>query len=197
MIDTHPIPLTRSDVPSSSGPVAGLGALFAAALGLPAVAYLIDPRNRPAPDSDFKTVARLGDLKPNDPSPAVVRNVRHDAWTLHPNDVIGRVWLIRRDGDKVEAFTTICPHLGCSINYEAKEQRFVCPCHNGQFDSHCKKLPLEMMPNNPAPRDMDELEVRLVPAPTKEMTKEERAQIEVQVKYVNYRQGEEQKIAKT
>src|SRR5207245_8617280 len=35
----------------------GLAVLFAALLGIPALAYLLDPRNRPAPDSEFKTVA--------------------------------------------------------------------------------------------------------------------------------------------
>src|SRR5216683_1962582 len=96
----------------------GLGALFAAVLGIPAVAYLIDPRNRPVPQGDFKTVGRLSELKNDTPQQVVIRDVRWDAWTLHPNDAIGRVWLVRRGDDKVEAYTTICPHLGCSINYE-------------------------------------------------------------------------------
>src|SRR5438132_13400055 len=85
----------------------GLGALFGAILGIPAIAYLIDARNRPAPDSDFKTVARLTELEIGVPKQVILRDIRHDAWTLHPNDVIGRVWLIRRDQEKVEAYTTI------------------------------------------------------------------------------------------
>ena len=28
----------------------------------------------------------------------------------------------------------ICTHLGCVPKYDATAQRFVCPCHNGQFD---------------------------------------------------------------
>src|SRR5438105_4671456 len=93
----------------------GLGALFGVVLGIPALAYLIDARNRAAPAGDFKPVARLKELAVNVPQQVVIHDVRKDAWTLHPNDVIGRVWLIRRDNDQVEAFTTICPHLGCSV----------------------------------------------------------------------------------
>ncbi len=183
MSDTHPHPPPerRSFLKWACR---GLGALFAALLGAPAIAYLIDPRNRPAPDGDFKTVARLNELEKGVPFQGVVRAVRRDAWTLHPNDVVGRVWLIRQDDDRVEAFTTICPHLGCSINYEAKAQNFICPCHNGQFDLQGKKL---TGVNNPAPRDMDRLECRRA-ADAPDL---------IQVKYVNFRQGEDHPVPKT
>src|SRR5213082_1305446 len=106
----------------------GLGALFTAVLAIPAVAYFIDPRNRPARDRSFKRVGRLSDLQKDVPRQVVIRDIRRDAWTLHPNDIIGRVWLVRRDGNKVDAYTTICPHLGCSINYQESQKLFICPC---------------------------------------------------------------------
>jgi Rieske Fe-S protein len=166
----------------------GLGALFGALLGAPAVAYLIDARNRSAPPSDFKTVARLDELEKDVPFQAVVRAVRRDAWTLHPNDVVGRVWLIRRADSAagkpvVEAFTTICPHLGCSVNYEAKDKRFLCPCHGGQFDLDGKRLEQPGV-TNPAPRGMDPLECNV-------------EQGLIEVKYVNFRQGEHERVPKT
>src|SRR5262245_48816253 len=81
----------------------GLSALFGAALAVPAVAYLIDPRNRGARARGLKRVARLSDLQQGVPRQAVLRDVRRDAWTVHPNDVIGRVWLVRGEGNKVDA----------------------------------------------------------------------------------------------
>ncbi len=101
----------------------GLGAIFAAVLGLPALAYLVDARNRKAPDSSFRPVqgVRASDLgEVCHPLQGVIRAVRHDAWTLHPSDVVGRVWIVRNkpgtDAECFTAFTTECPHLGCSIN---------------------------------------------------------------------------------
>jgi nitrite reductase/ring-hydroxylating ferredoxin subunit len=41
-----------------------------------------------------------------------------------------------RDG-KVEDFAALsstCPHLGCQVHWEAHNDRFFCPCHNGTFD---------------------------------------------------------------
>jgi Rieske Fe-S protein len=180
----------------------GLGALFGAILGIPAIAYLIDARNRPAPNSEFRTVARLSDLKPNEPHQVVLRDVRRDAWTLHPNDVIGRVWLIRRPNDRVDAFTTTCPHLGCSVNFEEKAQRFICPCHNGTFHLSGERVSEEELgATNPAPRGMDSLDVRLTPDaahPVEDPAHpgQKKPDVLVAVKYENFRQGAEEKIAK-
>ena len=164
----------------------GLGVLFAALLGVPAVAYLIDARNRPAQPGQFKTVARLSDLTEGVPHQAVIQEARFDAWTLHPNDVIGRVWLIRRDKDTVEAYTTICPHLGCSVNFEDKSKLFICPCHGGTFDIQGQRVERPGF-TNPAPRGMDRLECRRDPA-NPDL---------IQVEYQNFRQGEPTPILKS
>jgi Rieske Fe-S protein len=165
----------------------GLGLLFAAVLGVPAVIYLIDPLNRKRAKSDYRsTGVRLSSLEVNKPVQAVLRDVRHDAWTLHPNDVIGRVWLVKRDKNTVEAFTTVCPHLGCSVNFEASVGRFICPCHNGTFDLEGQRVQFKEG-NNPAPRDMDKLKVRRDPKDSDMIL----------VEYLNFRQGEAEKTLKS
>src|SRR5207253_6630412 len=109
----------------------GLGALFTALLGIPVVTYLIDPRNRKALPSGYRPVdgINLEEVARSEaPMQGVIRDVRVDGWTLHPSDVLGRVWVVKdaqaQDGFRV--FTTICPHLGCSVNLEG--DRFACPC---------------------------------------------------------------------
>ncbi len=163
-----------------------MGAAVGLLLGVPGLAYLADARNRRVQQSDFKTVANINELQNEVPQQFVLHNVRRDAWTLHPNDVIGRVWLIRRAGNEVEAFTTVCPHLGCSINFEEKSRLFVCPCHGGTFDINGHRKELEHA-TNPAPRGMDRLECRRAP---------ENADL-VQVKYQAFYQGREEAVPKT
>ncbi len=44
----------------------------------------------------------------------------------------------RGEGDDVESFvalSSVCPHLGCQVHWQATEARFFCPCHNGTFDA--------------------------------------------------------------
>lgn len=167
----------------------GLGALFGLLLGIPAIAYLIDARNRPAPKRGMRRVARLKDLEIGKPKQVVIYDTRRDAWTLHPNDVVGRVWLVRHDENTVDAFTTICPHLGCSVDWRPDQSLFICPCHNGTFDP---KGDLVMRPgmDNPAPRGMDRLELALVPDPATP------GDAFVDVQYENFLQGKHEKIAR-
>ena len=42
------------------------------------------------------------------------------------------------EGDTADAFiglSSVCPHLGCAVHWEAQNERFFCPCHNGAFDA--------------------------------------------------------------
>jgi len=32
------------------------------------------------------------------------------------------------------ALSSVCPHLGCQVQWEQDKHRFFCPCHNGTFD---------------------------------------------------------------
>ena len=35
--------------------------------------------------------------------------------------------------DDFHALSSVCPHLGCQVHWEAQNERFFCPCHNGIF----------------------------------------------------------------
>jgi Rieske Fe-S protein len=178
----------------------GMGALFAAILGIPAALYLIDARNRPAREKGFRTVdgLRLSDLRVAQPMQGTIRDVRQDAWTLHPNDVVGRVWVIKKreftglpKKEDITVYTTICPHLGCSVNCnENAAAGFTCPCHDARFTQNgtlVTSVPSKPDYKNPAPRGMDSLEWKV---------SEEQPDL-LQVEYVNFRQGAHTKIPKT
>jgi Rieske Fe-S protein len=166
----------------------GLSAAFAATLGVPAALYLLDPRNRPAPPGDFKPVAKLSELKEGVPFEAVIHEVRRDAWTLHPNDIVGRVWMMRH-GDEVTVLSTTCPHLGCSVNFEGG--KFVCPCHNATYTLDGVRTDPGAGRTNPAPRDMDSLEYKLETDPENPKDKV------IFVKYLIFKQNVPQKELRT
>ncbi len=167
----------------------GLNAVFGIILGVPAVAYLIDARNRKAANREFRTVQgiKLNELEVGVPRQGTIYDVRQDAWTLHPNDVVGRVWAVKLPNDDIKVFTTICPHLGCSINLDPPPPNagFTCPCHGGKFlvDGFLDNSEDQ----NPAPRGMDTLDWRRDPHNLNLL----------QVKYENYIQGQPEKIRKT
>ena len=55
-------------------------------------------------------------------------------------DLAGTPVLLRRTQTGIEAFSSVCPHLGCRVHWEAAEQRFFCPCHRGVFDADGKAV---------------------------------------------------------
>jgi Rieske Fe-S protein len=43
--------------------------------------------------------------------------------------------LLRPAGDLVVAFSQKCTHLGCVVYYQSDEDRWHCPCHEGNFET--------------------------------------------------------------
>ncbi len=43
------------------------------------------------------------------------------------------VFLRRGEGELI-CLDPACTHLGCRINFQSEQHRFVCPCHGGVFD---------------------------------------------------------------
>jgi len=112
-------------------------------------------QDAPVKDSEgrLKTTVTLDSL-PADGSPLQLKMLDDivDAWNLFPNQEIGSIW-VRRVGDQVIAFNTICPHLGCAIEHRASQGDFYCPCHLSSFTIDGEKK------NEIPPRDMDTLDV--------------------------------------
>jgi menaquinol-cytochrome c reductase iron-sulfur subunit len=140
--------------------VAVLGGGFA--LLIPAVAGVaafLNPLRQKSQSGQFMRLAML-DALPADGTPRKVPVIadRTDAWNTYPAEPIGAVFL-QRDGDKVRALQVICPHAGCSINFEGSGAggKFFCPCHSASFDLAGKR----MDQTSPSPRDMDTLETEV------------------------------------
>jgi len=130
-------------------------ALLALLILIPALLYVLAPlwRKRGAEGSDqgFVDAGPVADLPVGEWRLLSLEVVREDGWrqtrTLHA------VWVRRQgQGDReISVLSSICPHLGCPINWHPDQARFVCPCHTGLFDAAGQKT------GGPPPRDMDSL----------------------------------------
>ncbi|MEW6242570.1 MAG: ubiquinol-cytochrome c reductase iron-sulfur subunit [Chloroflexota bacterium] len=60
--------------------------------------------------------------------------------------------LVMRTPESLRAFSLICTHLGCTVEWQANKKEFYCPCHDGRFDEFGDVLagpppiPLEQIP---------------------------------------------------
>jgi menaquinol-cytochrome c reductase iron-sulfur subunit len=107
-----------------------LGALAAAALGIPIVGYLLGPwlRRRPddwvdAGDVDSFTV---GETRLVDMSNPVGR-----PWDGRSGRVAAYVRRHAQQGFTV--FAVNCTHLGCPVSWFPQSGLFLCPCHGGVY----------------------------------------------------------------
>lgn len=149
-----------------------LSALALALPGVPALLYLLAPGLRSTGgraagaagtasagaaggEAGFVPVARLATLTPGRYVRLALHGRRVDAWTVHEAEPLGSVWLRREAADQIRCFTSICPHLACTVDFDAASARFVCPCHRSRFSDEGKRL------DGPAPRDLDALEARV------------------------------------
>ena len=65
------------------------------------------------------------------------------------------VYILRESEDKVSAFSNVCTHLSCRVNWQEEKQYYFCPCHNASFDIHGLVL------TGPPPRPLDEYQTKI------------------------------------
>jgi Rieske Fe-S protein len=63
--------------------------------------------------------------------------------------------LIRTPAGDLRAFTAVCTHLGCIVQYRPDLTHIWCACHNGHFDLNGKNIA------GPPPKPLDEFTVNV------------------------------------
>lgn len=61
----------------------------------------------------------------------------------------GHFYLIRLADGGFLALSRACTHLGCTVPWDEKEKKFICPCHASAFDMTGNVI------RSPAPRALD------------------------------------------
>lgn len=136
-----------------------IGGGTAVAVAVPVVRALITPISKDTVRGadGFVPVASV-DALPVDGTPfqvPVIVQAPRDAYNVLPPTQVGAVFLRRGPKGEVVAFSTVCPHLGCGVDYKAAEQTFACPCHESSFALD------GAVGAGPSPRPLDKLETRV------------------------------------
>lgn len=63
--------------------------------------------------------------------------------------------LIRTPTGELRAFSAVCTHLACTVQYRAEDSRIWCACHNGFFDLNGTNV------QGPPPRPLDAFDVNV------------------------------------
>jgi len=122
------------------------GVCYAAALGYPIYRYLASPAEMAANEA------------------AVTEVTLKDAQTLAPGSALmfrfgsSPAMLIHGADDSWVAFSAVCTHLGCTVQFEPQQNRIHCACHGGVYDPHTGKNI-----SGPPPSPLTAYKVKLLP----------------------------------
>jgi Rieske Fe-S protein len=131
------------------GTAAVIGGLITAVIGLPTIAYLIDPALRQSAKDAWIPIGKLEDMPLGKPAPFSFTRVQVNGWERTSTSHAG--FVIRKSADPKDLLilNSRCTHLGCTVNWKDEANAFLCPCHDAKFDAEGTVL------DGPPPRPLD------------------------------------------
>jgi menaquinol-cytochrome c reductase iron-sulfur subunit len=123
-------------------------------VAIPALGYCFAPLRRRSGSAEggFHDVGPLADIPMEQWRLLSLEIVQEDGW--RKTRARHSIWARRRGAGEHEitVLSSICPHLGCPINWLTDRSQFNCPCHGGIFDAEGRHT------GGPPPRAMDPLD---------------------------------------
>lgn len=127
-----------------------VGGLVGVSVGLPSVAYLIDPSLKAAGKEAWVPVGKLADMAEiGRPYPFSFTRVQVNGWERTATSHGGFVIRKSENPDDIIVLNSRCTHLACTVNWREDEQVFACPCHDASFDAEGGVI------DGPPPRALD------------------------------------------
>ncbi|MCA0375527.1 MAG: Rieske 2Fe-2S domain-containing protein [Gemmatimonadetes bacterium] len=155
--------------------VGGLISVVAPVAGL---FTLLDPLRRKGDTRGMVRITSLAALPDSgEPRKFPVLDTLVDAWNRTENVPVGSVYIQKTGENTVRVLNSVCPHLGCSVGWNAANHGYFCPCHKSAFAVDGSIAD----PKSPSPRAMDALEAEVRNG-------------EVWVRFQNFRKGSPDKV---
>ena len=127
---------------------AAVGTLIGAVIGLPAIAYLLQPALRSTTTDTWVPLGKLDSFTIGIPTLSTFTRSTVNGWEKSTNSF--GVFVLRKSQNDVIVFSNVCTHLSCRVNWNADKKQFICPCHDGRFGLDGKVVA------GPPPRPLDQ-----------------------------------------
>jgi len=132
--------------------IAAISGVIGAAIGLPAIAYVVGP----ALQKETDEWVRLGSVNKVEVNiPALFKTVieKQTGWINAEEEF--SVYVLTTNGREFIVISNICTHLGCKVRWIPDRDGFFCPCHNGVFAKDGSVV------SGPPPRSLDRFESKV------------------------------------
>jgi len=126
---------------------AGVGAVLA----VPLIRFSLYPLRANTTEVKWSDVGPASDFASvTSPVQRAVTVEQIDGWHKTVSEKI--VYVTKKPHGQPEVLSAVCPHLGCSVQWNGSKQEFLCPCHGAVFSPDGARV------SGPTPRGMDSLE---------------------------------------
>lgn len=135
--------------------IASVGGFLVSGTLFPMVRMAIDPVFKHGEAGDFIEVGSVEDFGPT-PKSVKFNLPITDGW--YDTEQTQQAFVTRDENGDILALSSICKHLGCTVNWEGggNENRYFCPCHFGLYYKNGLNVP-----NTPPPEPLDKYEVEI------------------------------------
>jgi Rieske Fe-S protein len=141
-------PISRRDFMKAT--VYFVGGIVGAAVGVPAVGYLIEPALKGGGKEAWIPVGKLTDMPEiGKPYPFSFTRVQVNGWERTSTSHGGFVIRKSESPEDILVLNSRCTHLGCTVNWMDDQDVFRCPCHDATFSEDGAVL------DGPPPRPLD------------------------------------------
>jgi menaquinol-cytochrome c reductase iron-sulfur subunit len=130
----------------------GIGGAISAAIGLPAIGYIIGPALKQTADVWIRLGA-ISKVEPNNPTLFKTTVETQTGWINTQEEV--SAYVLTENGQDFAVISNVCTHLGCRVRWIADDGKYHCPCHNGVFAKDGTVV------SGPPPRPLDHFESKV------------------------------------
>ena len=128
---------------------------MSALLAAPLIRFTLFPLTEKTTETKWSDAGPIAELGISDkPVTRTVMVEQVDGWRKSVSEKI--VYVTKDSAGRLSVLSAVCPHLGCSVQWQDAKRAFVCPCHSAQYEANGKRT------GGPAPRGMDTLESKIV-----------------------------------
>jgi len=135
-----------------SATICAIGGLIGAAIGIPAIEYIIGPALAKKTQNWIR-LAAISKIELNTPTLFKATIENQTGWISAQEEI--SAYVLTEDGQTYVALSNVCTHLGCRVRWIQDESKFACPCHNGVFAKDGSVI------SGPPPRPLDRFQTKV------------------------------------
>ena len=145
--------LSRNDFVKAT--IGVLGTIMGVIVGVPLIGYMIAPALKRQESEAWIPAGTLDNYPVNEPTLFNFTRTTVNGWERTVNSY--GVYIVRKSetGNDVVAFSNVCTHLACRVNWNDQDQEYICPCHDGKFNINGNVVA------GPPPRPLDRYETKV------------------------------------